>query len=441
MGPVVSGIQIEEESLEVPLDWRGLNPKDEKEVENRMGEEKISISYKVLKKAGSAKRSLGPLIYFQGGPGEKCPRPLGINSCKPWIKTALDLGFEVVLPDQRGVGNSSPITPSLLLKRGGAKEQADYLKRFLARSISCDMEWIRLKKFEGQKWTSLGQSFGGFITMSCLSFFPHSFSLCFTTGGIPKIPSDIDKVYEKTYERLEEKNEKYFETFPKDRDLVCRIADRISSSSYLLPNGDKMSVERLQSLGQQFGMSTGFASVHWMMDEALEGSGLSENFLRDVWEATSSYGSELYWTLQEAIYMNGDGKKPGWEAEKLRNKMPQFSSEARPLLFTGEMNYKWRFEQDRALVPFKDAEDALEESEEWDPIFSIPQLRENPVPLYAMVYFNDMYVPREWSVETLKEIGNSHSFVTSEFEHDGIRVSNAFEKILDLAVKNGDAII
>ena len=58
-----------------------------------------------------------------------------------------------------------------------------------------------------------------------------------------------------------------------------------------------------------------------------------------------------------------------------------------------------------------------------------------------MVYFNDMYVPREWSIESLKEIGNSHSFVTSEFEHDGIRVSNAFEKILDLAVKNGDATI
>ena len=70
MGPVVSGIQIEEESLEVPLDWRGLNPKDEKEVEKRMEEEKISISYKVLKKAGSGKKSLGPLIYFQGGPGK-----------------------------------------------------------------------------------------------------------------------------------------------------------------------------------------------------------------------------------------------------------------------------------------------------------------------------------------------------------------------------------
>ena len=178
-----------------------------------------------------------------------------------------------------------------------------------------------------------------------------------------------------------------------------------------------------------------------MMDEALERSGLSENFLKDVWEATSSYGSELYWTLQEAIYMNGDGKKPGWEAEKLRGKLPQFSPDARPLLFTGEMNYKWRFEQDKALVPFKDAEYALEESEEWDPIFSIPQLRENPVPLYAMVYFNDMYVPREWSIESLKEIGNSHSFVTSEFEHDGIRVADAFEKILDLAVKNGDATI
>lgn len=441
MGFVIPGIEVEEGRVKVPLDWRGINPKNESEVEKRMEEEKISVSYKVLRKAGVGKKPLPPLIYFQGGPGEKCPRPLGINACKPWIKTALDKGFEVVLPDQRGVGNSSPVTPSSLLKRGGAREQAEYLKRFLAGSIACDMEWIRLRRFKGLKWTSLGQSFGGFITMACLSFFPDSFSLCFTTGGIPKIPFDIGKVYEKTYDRLEEKNEKYFKMFPKDKDLVCRIADKISSGSYLLPNGDKMSVERLQSLGQAFGFSTGFASVHWMIDEALQEGGLSENFLRDVWEATSSYGSELYWTLQEAIYMSGNGKKPGWEAEKLKNKMPWFSHSARPLLFTGEMNYKWRFEEDCALLPFKDAEYALEESEEWDPVLSLSRLRKNSVPLYAMVYFDDMYVPREWSIEALKEIGNSRFLVTGEFEHDGIRVGGAFEKIFDLALENGDVEI
>ncbi|MBQ1425205.1 MAG: proline iminopeptidase, partial [Aeriscardovia sp.] len=143
------------------------------------------------------------------------------------------------------------------------------------------------------------------------------------------------------------------------------------------------------------------------------------------------------WTLQEAIYMNGKGK-PGWEAERQRDLRPQFSSSARPLMFTGEMTYKWRFEEDKALMPFRDAAFALEESEEWDPLYSLTQLRENPVPLYAMVYFNDMYVPREWSMETLAEIGNSHSIVTSEFEHDGIRVGDAFKRIFEMAVRNGD---
>ena len=58
-----------------------------------------------------------------------------------------------------------------------------------------------------------------------------------------------------------------------------------------------------------------------MLDEALCGGELSENFLRDVWQATSSYGDELYWTLQEAIYMNGKGE-PGWEAERQRDLLP-----------------------------------------------------------------------------------------------------------------------
>ncbi|MBR4400026.1 MAG: alpha/beta fold hydrolase [Aeriscardovia sp.] len=438
MGSVISGIQIEEGNLDVPLDWRGVNPKDEGEVEKRMGEEKLSIHYMVLKKAGSEKSPLGPLVFFQGGPGQKCPRPRGINSCHPWIKTALEVGFEVVLPDQRGVGDSSPITASTLLKRGDGKAQGEYLKRFLTRSIVCDFEYLRIKKFRGEKWVSLGQSFGGFITLTYLSFFPEGIRLAFTSGGIGKIPSDIMESYRKTYEMVVEKNERYFELFPKDRDLLFRLADRINAEDWRLPNGDKMTVERLQSLGQQFGMSTGFADVHWILDEAFCGGELSENFLRDVWNATSSYGHELYWTLQEAIYMDGKGKLD-WPSDRLReSSFPQFYPSARPLLFTGEMNYKWRFEEEKALKPFKDAAFALEESSEWEEIYSIPQLRENPVPLYAMVYFNDMYVPRDDSMSTLSMVGNSHYIITSQFEHDGIRVADAFKKILDLAAENGD---
>ena len=441
MGSIISGIQVDEGSLEVPLDWRGLNPKDEGEVEKRIGEEKISISYRVLKKAQNGGKDLPPLVFFQGGPGQKCPRPIGINSCHPWIRTALNAGFEVVLPDQRGVGDSSPITPSSLLKRGDGKAQAEYLKRFLTRSIVCDFEYLRIKRFKGEKWVSLGQSFGGFITLTYLSFFPEAFNVAFTSGGIGKIPPDIMESYRKTYERVIEKNEKYFEIFPEDREKLCRIADRIVAEDWRLPNGDKMTVERLQSLGQQFGMSTGFAEVHWILDEALCAGELSENFLRDIWTSTSSYGHELYWTLQEAIYIDGKGTLD-WPSDRLReSSFPQFYPFSRPLLFTGEMNYKWRFEEEKALIPFKDAAFALEESSEWETLYSIPQLRDNPVPLYAMVYFNDMYVPREDSMETLSMVGSSHYIITSEFEHDGIRVADAFKKILDFAVQNGDVQI
>ena len=46
------------------------------------------------------------------------------------------------------------------------------------------------------------------------------------------------------------------------------------------------------------------------------------------------------------------------------------------------------------------------------------------VPAAAAVYFHDMYVPRELSLSTAAAVGGLQAWVTSEYEHDGLRVSN-----------------
>ena len=48
-------------------------------------------------------------------------------------------------------------------------------------------------------------------------------------------------------------------------------------------------------------------------------------------------------------------------------------------------------------------------------------LRENTVPCAAAVYENDMYVPREFSLETADTIRGMRVWLTDEYEHNGLR--------------------
>jgi len=53
----------------------------------------------------------------------------------------------------------------------------------------------------------------------------------------------------------------------------------------------------------------------------------------------------------------------------------------------------------------------------------------------AAVYFDDMYVPRELSLPTAEAIHGLRAWVTSEYEHDGLRVSNGavLDRLIGLA--------
>jgi hypothetical protein len=66
-----------------------------------------------------------------------------------------------------------------------AKAQADYLTHFRADAIVLDAELIRRDLAGDAPWSVLGQSFGGFCTVSYLSFAPHGIREAFITGGLP----------------------------------------------------------------------------------------------------------------------------------------------------------------------------------------------------------------------------------------------------------------
>ena len=154
------------------------------------------------------------------------------------------------------------------------RQAAEYLKKFLAGPIVRDFEHLRRTEFDGERWVTLGQSYGGFLTLTYLSLFPQSLIASFTTGGIPHVPASAREVYEHTFPRMQTKTEQFYARYPLDTKRVGCVADILRSTDVTLPNGDPFTVERLQTLGSSFGMKPAFERVHWLFDEAfLDGDG------------------------------------------------------------------------------------------------------------------------------------------------------------------------
>jgi len=106
------------------------------------------------------------LVFLQGGPGFEAARPTSPPS--GWQKRALQ-DYRVLLLDQRGTGRSTPVGP--VIPGATPQDQATYLTRFRADAIVRDAEHIR-KELGVERWTLLGQSFGGFTAMTYLSIAP-----------------------------------------------------------------------------------------------------------------------------------------------------------------------------------------------------------------------------------------------------------------------------
>ncbi|MGE5829785.1 MAG: proline iminopeptidase, partial [Micromonosporaceae bacterium] len=103
-------------------------------------------------------------------------------------------------------------------------------------------------------------------------------------------------------------------------------------------------------------------------------------------------------------------------------------------LFTGEMMHPWMFRDIAALHPFAEAADLLAASD-WPPLYDLERLSRNEVPVVAAVYYDDMYVDSDLQLETARAMGNTRAWVTNEYEHDGVRVSDGrvLARLMDMA--------
>lgn len=442
-GYYLSGLFVQEGSIPVPLDWAHAEPGSWTSEKNS-GDPVISCFYRTICAPEHIHDDLPLLVYLQGGPGSAGPRPLGPTG-DGWIAEAIK-HFRIVLPDQRGTGRSSAIDSHTMRALAHPHDQAAYLKHFLADSIVRDVEHLRRTVFGARSWVTLGQSYGGFLTLAYLSAFPEGLAASFTTGGIPHVPVDPTEVYAHTFPRMKAKTESFYEHYPQDRDRVAAIADRLAQGDVTLPGGDPLTVERFQTLGADLGRQNGAARLHWLLDTAfLEGDGavptrgtpvLSDAFLEGVRAATAT--TPLYWPLQEFIYADGDCAPIRWAGQRVRDRHPEFRTDARPLLFTGEAIFPWMFDQEQALKPFAPAVNLLMEDRHWGRLYDQDRLASNSVPLQAAVYFDDLYVDSGMQLDTLSRVGSSHAWVTNQFEHDGLHGNQVFAHLYREALGRGD---
>ncbi|WEO93845.1 alpha/beta fold hydrolase [Streptomyces sp. FXJ1.172] len=389
------------------------------------GGETIELYAREVVASDKARQDLPWLLYLQGGPGFGANRFVGRQS---WLDRALK-EYRVLLLDQRGTGSSTPATRQTLPLRGGPAEQAAYLARFRADSIVRDCEAIRPEVTGGAPWTVLGQSFGGFCTVSYLSLAPEGLATAVITGGLPSLHAHADDVYRAAYPRIERKVTAHYARYPQDVDRARRIADHLLSHDVVLPNGYRFTAEAFQSLGRMLGASDGSHRLHHLLEDAFvrtpAGQELSDAFQEQAQSLLSHAQYPLYALVHESIY--GQGARPtAWAAERIRAEFPQFDAAKAlagdtPVLFTGETVHPWMFDTDPALRPLRDTAALLAARTDWEPLYEPARLAANEVPVAAAVYHDDMYVDTAHALETARAVRGLRTWVTDEFEHDGLR--------------------
>ena len=392
------------------------------------GGEQIELFAREVTAADDGPRDRPWLLYLQGGPGMFAPRPVGRVL---WLDRAL-ADFRVLLLDQRGTGRSTPADRLSLATLGSPRDQAGYLAHFRADSIVRDAEFIRRQLAGDTPWSVLGQSFGGFCTVTYLSLAPEGVREAFVTGGLPGLDVTADDVYRAAYPRVAAKVAEHYQRYPGDVDQARRIARHLATHEVRLPAGMPLTVENFQALGRMLGMSTGSHELHYLLENAFTAGQLNDGFLYQAEHALTYANGPLYAVLHEACYAQGSATR--WSAQRVRAEFPAFDPARavegdEPLTFTGEMIYPWMVEHDPVLAPLREAADVLAERDGWEPLYDPARLAASQVPAAAAVYFSDMYVDRDDSLRTAAGIGGLRSWVTSEYEHDGLRNSDG--RVLD----------
>lgn len=379
------------------------------------------------------------LLFLQGGPGMRALRPLTASG---WLIEAVK-HFRVLLLDQRGTGLSTPVTTAGLLALPNDATRAAYLSRFRAPDIVADAEAIRrVLAGPDTPWSTLGQSFGGFCTLTYLSAAPEGLRESLITGGLAGIHSSIEEVYVGTSVAMATRNHEFYNWYPDDQQRARTLVEYLEQYDVHLPTGEQLTPQRLQSAGILLGGNGKVHALHHLLEDAFAEHDfvtpgrikrLSPQFLESLGSLTSFAAQPMYALLHEAIY--AEGCPTGWAAERVLSSRPEFAADSDPFLFTGEAVRPFMFDEDPSLVPLTGTMELLAHHDQWGPLYNREQLRKNTIPTACAVYRDDIFVPHQQSLHTAGQLGAARVWESAEHHHDGLTQDGPaiFDRLLGLA--------
>lgn len=381
------------------------------------------------------------MVFLAGGPGFGNGAPQNA----PLTSMALEQGYQVLYLDHRGTGQSTPVNTKMLKELdGGEDAQVDYLRLMRQDNTVRDCEAVRQALTEGldeeeAKWSIFGQSYGGFVSLSYLSFHPEGLREVFLTGGLAPVGKTAAQVYESLYPRVMKRNEAYYKKFPEDIKNVRQIALHIQEEggSIDLPAGGSLTVPRLMTMGIDFGGAGGFENVHntiLKMKSSLDQLGfLSRASLTPIETFTTFDDNIIYAILHEAIYTDGPDDVSDWASDRVARDLGLFewldsngtvsSNSSQPLQFAGENIFPFFFDTYPELIPLKGVANKLAAIDDWTPIYDEAQLAKNEVPVYAVSYVDDLYVDYEYAKDTAKLTKGVMTWETNAISHSGLRTN------------------
>ena len=415
---VLDGMTWIEHELEVPLDHDAL------------GGPTLRVFAREVVPVGES-RARPALLFLQGGPGGAAPRPRAKDG---WLGAALAAGFRVVLLDQRGTGRSTPIDPAL--PPDDDEAGAAYLARFRADAIVSDAERLRRELLgEDGRWTLLGQSFGGFIALHDLSVAPDALAGVMITGGLPSLERSALDVYRACFAVLERKTRRFAERHPREMATLGTLLEHLEEHDVRLPDGSPLRPEGVRQLGFHLGSLKGERVVAEVLEAAFVGEGgrrtPSYAFLDTMQRLRPFHGSPIYAALHEPIY--AQGQATAWAAQRALEERRAGRADERtaPPWLSAEMVFPWHFEDVVPLRPWRGVAHRLAAKTDWPTLYDPGVLARNGVPVAALAYAEDLYVPLAFSQETADAVRGTRLWVTNEFEHDGIRThgERVFERL------------
>ena len=167
------------------------------------------------------------ICWYQGGPGMEFSFPASRGA---WLEQLLTR-YRVLLLDQRGTGLSTPLEARAMPRTRSVGAGRVPLATSAPTSIVRDAERFRSVLLgEDAGWYLFGQSFGGFCSLTHLSFLPEHLTGVIITGGFAPVLHEPAAVYAVLAGRVAERNADFLSRFPEDAARVRRIVDHLESA-------------------------------------------------------------------------------------------------------------------------------------------------------------------------------------------------------------------